>query len=384
MTSPSSRRGRPGRKPAERSRFAFAGWRLAVAGAGVLALGIVLGATVTSWLAEDDEREAAAAGAPSGPAVVEDRSESGLVAHLPAPEVPVPTEARPAPAPAPAEARLAPAAQVPSEARPAPAAPAPAWRRFAAAAPEAAGRPLIAVVIDDLGHSPGPMQRTIGLRAPLTLAFLPYGRDLPAHAAAARRAGHEVLVHLPMEPVDSAQDPGPNALRSALGAQELSRLLAWQLSRFDGYAGVNNHMGSRFSADRAGMAVVMAEVKVRGLLYLDSRTTPDTVAPVLARRLGVPAAHRDVFLDNDQNTESVRERLSALEDVARRQGYAVAIGHPHPGTLDVIEDWLIDLEARGFALAPVSAIVEERLAAAARAEGSLSLRDRDGGVRGPR
>jgi len=222
---------------------------------------------------------------------------------------------------------------------------------------------MVAVLIDDLGHNPARVARVVALKAPLTLAFLPYGQELPRLAAMARRAGHEVLVHLPMEPEDPSQDPGPGALLTGLDAGELLGRLRWQLGRFGGYVGVNNHMGSRFTRDRAAMTVVLAEVKARGLLYVDSRTTAETVGTLLARRMGVPEIARDVFLDDEQNEQGVRRQLALLEDSARHQGFAVAIGHPHPTTLTALEAWLRGIEERGLVLAPVSALVAQRLAA---------------------
>ena len=239
----------------------------------------------------------------------------------------------------------------------------PTWMRNAAAQPDAEGRPLIAIVIDDLGHNGARVGRAIALPAPLTLAFLPYGRELPALVARARAAGHEILVHIPMEPLAAAEDPGPEALLTGLAESELRRRLRWSLERFEGYVGVNNHMGSRFSADERGMALVMAEIKARDLLFVDSRTTAKTVATRLARRFGVPEVQRDVFLDDVQTSDNVRRALERLEEVARKQGYAVAIGHPHAVTLTALEDWLAGVEARGLALAPISAIVRHRLSA---------------------
>jgi polysaccharide deacetylase 2 family uncharacterized protein YibQ len=234
---------------------------------------------------------------------------------------------------------------------------------------------MVAILIDDLGHNPARVARVVALQAPLTLAFLPYGRELPALTALAREAGHEVLVHLPMEPEDPSQDPGPGALLTGLDEGELKGRLRWQLGRFGGYVGVNNHMGSRFSRDRAAMTAVLAEVKARGLLYVDSRTTPETVGSLLARRMGVPEIARDVFLDDEHSEPGVRRQLALLEDTARRQGFAVAIGHPHPVTLAALEAWLKGIEARGLVLVPVSALVGRRLAASSPANPSLDQRD---------
>lgn len=233
----------------------------------------------------------------------------------------------------------------------------PAWRRNAAPAARHDGRPMIAVVIDDLGIDRPRTKRAIALDSPVTLAFLAYARHLPEQSAAAGAAGHELLVHVGMEPLGTHVDPGPNVLAAGLSRSELERRLAWDLGRFHGYIGINNHMGSKFTADRAGMAVVMDELKRRGLLFLDSLTTAHSVGARLAEEKGVPVIERNVFLDNVDDRTSVRERLAEVERIARRNGYAVAIGHPRDATLDVLATWLGEVGERGFAVVPLSAIV---------------------------
>ncbi len=232
------------------------------------------------------------------------------------------------------------------------------WRRFAALAPETGGRPMIALVIDDMGVDRKRSARVIGFKGPLTLSFLAYADDLGTQTAAAAAAGHELLVHLSMEPASATLDPGPNALISGLGTDELRRRLRWGLSRFEAYGGVNNHMGSRFTADAAGMSVVMEEIKSRGVLFLDSRTTDKTVAAAVARRAGVPFVERNIFLDHVDDVATVRGRLAELERLARRTGFAVAIGHPRDATLTALEAWLEEVEGRGFVLVPLTAVVD--------------------------
>ena len=190
------------------------------------------------------------------------------------------------------------------------------WRRFALASPDTKGRPTIAVVIDDLGVDRKRTARAIGLRAPLTLSFLTYASGLERQTASARASGHELLVHVPMEPVGKNVDPGPNVLETGMGHGTILRRLDWGLNRFSGYVGVNNHMGSRFTADRDGMAVVMAELKRRGLLFLDSRTIGATVGPALAREYEVPLAQRNVFLDH-VNTLARSTRVSTKPKSSR-------------------------------------------------------------------
>jgi polysaccharide deacetylase 2 family uncharacterized protein YibQ len=236
----------------------------------------------------------------------------------------------------------------------------PTWLRNAVAAKPVDGRPVIAVIVDDLGLNRRHTAETIALPGPLTMAFLPYAGDLGRQARAARAAGHELLVHLPMEPI-GAEDPGPDPLLASLSDDELRERLRHAMARMDGYVGVNNHMGSRLTADRRAMAVVMQELQARGLLFIDSRTTPLTVAGAEAHRWGVPHAGRDVFLDNEANIGPIKAQLAMLESVARRTGAAIGIGHPYPETIAALAEWLPTLEARGFSLVPVSALVAHRL-----------------------
>jgi uncharacterized protein len=257
-------------------------------------------------------------------------------------------------APAPVTAPQGPSAQAAGK---------PAWERFAvlSGAPAHDDRPQIAVVIDDLGVDRERAARTIRLPGPLTMAWLPYAHDLAQQTGAARRAGHELLVHVPMDPQDrTVTDPGPNALLVGLAPDELQRRLVWNLSQFDSYVGINNHMGSRFTADAQSLAPVMAELKRRGLLFLDSRTSARSAAVPAAHLQGVPVVARDVFIDHDAAAEAVHAALAQVEQVARRNGHAVAIGHPRDTTIEALAAWLPLLEKRGFRLVPLSALVREQ------------------------
>ncbi len=147
--------------------------------------------------------------------------------------------------------------RIPLRADPPPAIP--AWERYAVAAPQRNGRPWVAIVVDDMGLDRSRSARVIALPGPLTLAFLPYARDLERQTAAARAAGHELLLHLPMEP-EGSENPGPDALRTDQDDQEILRRTVADLERFGSYVGVNNHMGSRFTRDARAMRPVMAEL----------------------------------------------------------------------------------------------------------------------------
>ena len=238
-----------------------------------------------------------------------------------------------------------------------------AWRRNAVAVADPRGRPMIAIVIDDLGLDRRNADRVVQLPGPLTLSFMTYADDLAAQTHAAHARGHELLVHVPMQPLDDDLNPGPNVLRPELPPGELLRRIDWALGRFDGYVGINNHMGSRFTADANGMTLLFMELHRRGLLFLDSRTTPATVGDAMAVRYDVPFAGRNIFLDNETTADAVWAQLEKTEADARRIGFAVAIGHPHDGTIAALAQWLPTLRLRGFALVPISRIVERNLAA---------------------
>jgi polysaccharide deacetylase 2 family uncharacterized protein YibQ len=233
------------------------------------------------------------------------------------------------------------------------------WRRNAVPFRDLAGKPLIAIVIDDVGLDRPHSRRAWELPGPLTMSFLPYAKDLREQAKAARVRGQELMLHLPMEPGGHA-DPGPNALLVTLNDAELRHRVTTALDSFEGYVGVNNHMGSRFTAYRPGMEAVLRQFKARGLLFLDSRTTPSSVGDHVAQELGVPSVARNVFLDDDESIDAVRRKLAETEAVARRQGFAVAIGHPHEATIQALAEWLPTVAAKGFALAPLSAVLRKR------------------------
>ncbi|CCQ73957.1 divergent polysaccharide deacetylase family protein [Magnetospira sp. QH-2] len=218
--------------------------------------------------------------------------------------------------------------------------------------------PMVAVVIDDLGIDHKRTRKTIALPGPLTMAFLTYAEDLASQTGAATAAGHELLVHFPMQPGNAKLDPGPEVLELGLEPNEIRRRLNWGLSRFEGFVGVNNHMGSAFTADASSMAVVLEELRDRGLFFLDSRTTGKTAGPDVARRVGIPFAMRNVFLDNVNKDDAVAKQLAILEKLARRNGRAIAIGHPRDATIRMLGEWLPKLKAKGITLVPLSRMVD--------------------------
>jgi polysaccharide deacetylase 2 family uncharacterized protein YibQ len=234
-----------------------------------------------------------------------------------------------------------------------------AWRRNAVPFRDLNARPLIAIVIDDVGLDRPRSKRAWELPGPLTMSFLPYAKDLREQARAARARGHELMLHLPMEP-NGRNDPGPGALLVSMSDVEIRQRTAAALDSFEGFAGVNNHMGSRFTAFRPGMETALRQMKPRGLMFLDSRTTAQSVGEQTAQELGVPAIVRHVFLDDEESVEAVRRKLAEAEAVSRRQGFVVAIGHPHEATLQALAEWLPTVQGKGLALAPATAVLRKR------------------------
>jgi polysaccharide deacetylase 2 family uncharacterized protein YibQ len=200
-------------------------------------------------------------------------------------------------------------------------------------------QPMIAICIDDLGEDLAGTHKAMALPRAVALSFLPYAKTTPFLADAAARQGHLVLAHVPMEAVGS-HDPGPMVLKSSMAADEIARRLGWNLARVPGLVGINNHEGSRFTADAAALRPVMATLKARHLFFFDSRTGPDSVAGAVAHGQGVMTGGRDIFLDDDPSPPAVSAELELLAREAKRNGVAIAIGHPHEVTLRLLAAWL--------------------------------------------
>ncbi|HWT99227.1 MAG TPA: divergent polysaccharide deacetylase family protein, partial [Terriglobales bacterium] len=276
--------------------------------------------------------------------------------------------AQPAPAPSPGET----VAAVPSKPQPS-ITPTPrdgdrpAWLRNAVAFHAPVSGPMIAIVLDDVGVNKPDAELALNLPAPITLSIMTYADNAAELAQRAHERGHELMLHVPMQPVNDRINPGPNALMVGLSSDELKRRLDWGLSRFPGFIGINNHMGSRFTQDEAGMRVVMTDLQARGLLFLDSRTIANSVGERVAAEQGVPHIGRDVFLDDEVallGGDSVARQLAVAERIATKRGFVVAIGHPHPATVAVLQKWMADLKQRGFTLVPLSAVARRELGVA--------------------
>lgn len=216
-----------------------------------------------------------------------------------------------------------------------------------------AGFPRIAIVIDDLGGSPEAISRLMALPGPVSYAFLTANAGTPVQAKMVATAGLDVMLHMPMEP-EGKQDPGPNALLVANSPEENLRRLRWHLARLPLATGVNNHMGSRFTADGDRLRPVLAALRDAGLFWLDSRTSGRSVGYQVAKDLHMRAVQRDIFLDHEPDEATILAQLRHTEEVAAREGYAIAIGHPYPETLAVLERWMPKAQGRGFVLVGIA------------------------------
>ncbi len=234
-------------------------------------------------------------------------------------------------------------------------------------------RPKIVIILDDIGLDPVATEAAFSLPGPVTYSILPYAPDVEDLAAEAAAGAGDVMLHLPMEP-HGADDPGPNALRGDMAGGAFLRALEWNLSRFDNYVGVNNHMGSALTANNTAMKTVLGILKHRNLFFIDSVTTGDTVAYRVGAQIGAHVLLRDVFLDpTPGDRDVVRRQLRLVEQIAIETGYVVAIGHPRPETLDVLGPWLATARARGFDLTTPSALLEREPAPLVAAAPELRL-----------
>jgi polysaccharide deacetylase 2 family uncharacterized protein YibQ len=211
-------------------------------------------------------------------------------------------------------------------------------------------KPVIAICIDDLGEDLAGTDKAMALPKEVALSFLPFAESTPFLAEAAAKRGHLVLAHVPMQALNG-KDPGPMGLKPGMARDEIARRLGWNLARVPGLVGINNHEGSRFTADAAALEPVMATLKARHLFFFDSRTGPESAVRTAASAAGVMTGARDIFLDDDPRPLAVSAELEMLAREARRSGVAIAIGHPHDVTLKLLAQWLA--QDHGVTLVPL-------------------------------
>jgi len=218
-------------------------------------------------------------------------------------------------------------------------------------------RPRIAIIIDDLGYNSNTDFSFFELDLPLSFSVLPYGPFTQQIVRKANEEGCELILHLPMEPKNyPTANPGPGGLLCCMDEKKIRQVLDQDLRQIPGVQGVNNHMGSSFTEDREKMLIVLKELKKRGLFFIDSRTTKGTVALDLAREIGLPAARRRVFLDNNLAPKALKIQMERLLSMARYLGVAIGIGHPYEETFRLLKQYSSKIKSE-FQIVPVSELL---------------------------
>lgn len=219
------------------------------------------------------------------------------------------------------------------------------------------GAPRLAIIIDDLGNDPAEAKTVLALPFPVTASVLPHLPYSTQTANEAWRRGDQVILHLPMQPVAGVAKPEAIELRPGMPAAEVRSALTGMLATVPHAIGVNNHEGSRATADPQLMSELMPLLRDRGLFFIDSRTTAATVAYEEAGRAGVRAASRKIFLDDTPTRGAVLAQLDLAARDAFRNGSAIAIGHPHPETIAALAGGVPKLERRGIHIVFASDLV---------------------------
>ncbi len=220
------------------------------------------------------------------------------------------------------------------------------------------GLPKVAIIIDDIGYERRVAEKFLSLDAVLTFSVFPHSPFQQRIIRKARAKGIEIMLHLPMKPDKYPEvDPGPDALLTSMSPDELIDQLNKNLDAVPLIKGVNNHMGSKMTAESTRMYQIFSVLKKRGLFFVDSRTTPESVCKPSARLLQIPFAERDVFIDHVQEPDFIRKQIKELIRIAEIHGTAIGIAHPHLITYEVFREELPELQKK-VRLVPVSSLVQ--------------------------
>ena len=201
--------------------------------------------------------------------------------------------------------------------------------------------PKLALIIDDLGERLDQAEKLHALLGTgVTLSVLPFCTHTREIAGFSQQAGMEIMLHVPMEPEGYPEvNPGPGCLFVDMSSETIQEVFQRARQQVPGVAGTNNHMGSRFTADTRAMTGFLTSCRQQNLFFVDSLTTPRSKGTTVSARLGVPSLSRDIFIDNEQNVSAIIFQLQKAEQLARKIGTAVAIGHPYPETMAALEHW---------------------------------------------
>jgi hypothetical protein len=234
------------------------------------------------------------------------------------------------------------------------------WKNFVATYNRADNRPKIALIVSELGLMPKITDRAITeLPGAVTLAFSPYGTDIKAWMKKARALNHELLMQLPMEPLFYPNsDPGPWAILASKPWEENSKQLALVADTGESYVGFLAYMGGKFLSIDGAMRPLLEDVKKRGLIFIDNGSTPGSIAGKIAAEIKSPFAAAAINIDSDPAKSIIIAKLQELETQAKSNGYAIGLARNYPVSVDAIKQWSADLDARGLALVPISAMLD--------------------------
>jgi polysaccharide deacetylase 2 family uncharacterized protein YibQ len=220
-------------------------------------------------------------------------------------------------------------------------------------------RPKVAIVIDDLGGENHLAQELLRWDIPLTFSILPFTPYSKTLALEAHQKGKETILHLPMEPQGYPKvKPGEGVLLYEMNKETLLAQLSKDIEAIPYIKGVSNHMGSRVTRDPEKMRIILSELKRRGLFYLDSRTTHQTVGLQTAKSIGLQASERSLFLDHSLNEDDIRQKIEQLVRLSLSTGKAIGIGHPHSATLKSLKEMIPKMKEKGIEFVSLSSMME--------------------------
>jgi polysaccharide deacetylase 2 family uncharacterized protein YibQ len=215
----------------------------------------------------------------------------------------------------------------------------------------------IAIIIDDIGFSRSKLRNFLELDTPITFSILPRLEQSHALAEEIHSEGHTVMLHQPMEPMNSHIDPGPGALYVGDDSNKILGVIEENISGIPYVTGINNHMGSRFTTCQKEMKEALIAIKTKGLFFIDSLTTPHSMAYKTAKRLNITTACRNIFLDNLPEKPAILTQLNKLKRLAVSSGHAIGIGHPYPETAAAIECFLKELNNSAISMVHISSLI---------------------------
>ena len=218
--------------------------------------------------------------------------------------------------------------------------------------------PKVAFIIDDLGYETEVAKKIMELEFPIALSILPFLQYSEFIAEEGKKNNQEIMLHLPMEPSNSSANPGPGAIKSYMSEEETRQAVRECILNFPHIIGVNNHMGSKITEDRKIMEIILEEIREYNLFFIDSMTSKNSIAHVVAQEMVIKTAVRSVFLDNENDMDYIKGQMLEVQETALREGEAIAIGHSRINTFYLLKRMIPELVKAGIEIVPISELVK--------------------------